>query len=315
MEWLVRILDRLKWPLATVVALIALAVLFHRQISEGFTRITRIHFDPRKQKIAIEFGQRVKDEQRRATAVQRQITGGSALPGSALLTSDGAKQAGRDMVLDAFGAVKQAVRDGCVANRIPIPPTLGVKEAARRLGDAKGLSPDLVQLIEVVYEVGRDFLEHRLEPLENDARAYATLAYNAVYWMAVSVLTRETPPPPQRRSTVVGGDFPAPTPGSQTAALLGVGGPVRGKRFSIDKAKYRIGRNQDSDLCIAADDGVSGSHASLRYEKGGLFLADEGSLNGTYLNGQHVAGTPLLVRYGDRIQLGECVFEVVATSG
>src|SRR6266545_8367425 len=316
MDSFVEILGRVKWPLAAVVTIIPLAIIFRRQISEGITRITKIHINPRNRGLVIEFGQRIKQEQRRATAVERQITGSHALPGSALLASNGASQTGRDMVLDAFGALKQAVRDGCIANRIPIPPTLGVKEAARRLGGAKGLSPDLVQLIEVVYDVGRDFLEYRLEPLEGDARAYASLAYNAVYWMGVSVLTPEAPPPPPpRRPTVVGGDFMAPTPGSATAALLGVGGPVRGKRFSIDKPKYRIGRNQDNDLCTAADDSVSGTHASLRHEKGGLFLADESSLNGTFLNGQRIAGTPLLVRYGDRIRLGECEFEVVGSSG
>src|SRR5262249_18324484 len=102
---------------------------------------------------------------------------------------------------------------------------------------------------------------------------------------------------------------------SPAAALLGIGGTVRGKRFSIDKTKYRIGRNQDNDLCTAGDDSVSGTHASLRYEKGDLFLADERSLNGTYLNGRRVTGTPLLVRQGDRIRLGDCVFEVVGSAG
>ena len=170
MDWLAGILDRVKWPLAMVVALVALAVIFHRQIAEGFARITRIPFDPRKQKIAIEFGQRIKQERRRATAVQRQMTGGPAPLGSGLITDDSARHTRRDLVLEAFGALQQAVRDGCIANRIPIPPTLGVMEAARRLGDARRLSPDLVQLIEVVYEVGRDFLEHGLEPLEGDAR-------------------------------------------------------------------------------------------------------------------------------------------------
>jgi hypothetical protein len=246
------------------------------------------------------------------------MTGGSAPLGAALIADNGAKQTGRDLVLEAFGALKQAVRDGYIANRIPIPPTLEVTEAAQRLGDAKRLSPDLIQLIEVVHEVGRDFLEHGLEPLESDARAYATLTYNAVYWMGMGVLTltpATPPPPPVRRPTMVEGDVIAPTPARPPGALLGVEGAVRGKRFSIDKTKYRIGRNQDNDLCTAADDSVSDNHASLRYEKGGLFLADERSLNGTYLNGQRVAGTPLLVRHGDRIRLGECLFEVVGSGG
>src|SRR5262245_33896593 len=104
------------------------------------------------------------------------------------------------------------------------------------------------------------------------------------------------------------------SPASPGAALLGGGGALRGKRVSIDRMKYRIGRKPDNDLYTAADD-TSGTHASLRYEKGGLFLADERSLNGTYLNEQRIAATPVLGRQGDRIQLGECVFEVVGSAG
>src|SRR5215471_7339645 len=194
MNWLAGIPDWVKWPLAMGVALVALVIIFHRQIAEGFARVTRISFDPRKQRIAIEFGERIKQEQRRAAAVQQQMTGGPAPLGSALIADTVARRTRRDLVLETFGALQQAVRDGCVANRIPITPTLGVAEAVRRLGDARELSPDLVQLIEVVYEVGRDFLEHGLEPLEGDARAYATLTHDAMYWMGMSVLTPDAPP-------------------------------------------------------------------------------------------------------------------------
>jgi pSer/pThr/pTyr-binding forkhead associated (FHA) protein len=75
-----------------------------------------------------------------------------------------------------------------------------------------------------------------------------------------------------------------------------------------------MGRNSNNDLCIPGDDSVSGNHAYLRYEKGGLFLFDQGSLNGTFLNDQRVTGTPLMVRHGDRIRLGGSVFEVAGVS-
>jgi pSer/pThr/pTyr-binding forkhead associated (FHA) protein len=75
-----------------------------------------------------------------------------------------------------------------------------------------------------------------------------------------------------------------------------------------------MGRGSNNDLRIAADDSVSGDHAYLRYEKGGLFLSDQGSLNGTFLNEQRISGTPVMVRQGDRIRLGESVFEVTGAS-
>jgi hypothetical protein len=106
MEWVAGILGKVKWLLVAVVALIALAIIFHREISESFTRITRF-------------------------------------------TSIRGKRRLRSSSGNGSSTNNEAVRDGCLVNRSPIPPTLGVKEAARRLGDAKGLSPDLVQLIAV----------------------------------------------------------------------------------------------------------------------------------------------------------------------
>src|SRR5262249_5735329 len=74
-----------------------------------------------------------------------------------------------------------------------------------------------------------------------------------------------------------------------------------------------MGRNANNDLCVASDDSISGEHACLRYQSGGLFLYDQGSRNGTFLNEQRVSGTPVMVRPGDRIRLGESAFEVMAT--
>jgi hypothetical protein len=224
------------------------------------------------------------------------------------------------MVVEALGAVKQVVYDGCIANEIPITPNFGVHEAARRLAKARGLSDELVKLIELVYDLGQEVAaDSRLRPEDEDARAYWNLAYNAAHWMGLSVLTplKESappPPPPPRRATVVGGNFSQPGPGHPAAALVGVSGAVQGQRFAVDKADYRLGRNPNNDLRIAADDTVSGEHAYLRYEKGGLFLSDQGSRNGTFLNEQRVTGAPVMVRAGDRIRLGESVFEVVGTS-
>jgi hypothetical protein len=94
------------------------------------------------------------------------------------------------------------------------------------------------------------------------------------------------------------------------ALLVGIGGPVKGQKFSMDKAHYRIGWNSDNDLCITRDDCVSGLHACLRHEEGRLLLSDQGSKNGTFLNKKRVWGRPFEVRTGDHIRLGESVFKV-----
>ncbi len=317
-DWF-KALETLPWQLTAGVPVIALAmIIFHRQIAEAIARITSIEIDPKRRRWKVSFGQRIQQEQKRATGISRQMTTGRALPIPTPAASG--KQTGRAMVLEALGALKQVVYDGCIANDIPIAPTLGVQEAARRLGDARGLSIDLIRSIELVYELGREVAgDSRLRPEDDDARAYWSLAHNVAQLIGVGVLVplkESTPvaPPPQRRATMVGGNFGRPGPGNPTGALVGVGGALRGQRFSIDKPNYRIGRNPSNDLSIPADDSVSGDHAYLRYEKGGLFLSDQGSLNGTFLNEQRVTGVPLMVRLGDRIRLGESVFEVVGAA-
>jgi pSer/pThr/pTyr-binding forkhead associated (FHA) protein len=88
---------------------------------------------------------------------------------------------------------------------------------------------------------------------------------------------------------------------------------MKGRHYLVDKSNYRLGRNANNDLCVATDDSVSGEHACLRFQGDGLFLYDQGSRNGTFLNEQRVGGTPVMVRPGDRIRLGESAFEVMAT--
>jgi len=321
MDWLIAVLEKFKWQLTTVVTVIPLAIIFRQQIGDLIANITSIEIDPKKRNWKINFGQRVKLEQKRATVIPRQITASHAVPAPVPMI-EGTNQSGRDLVLEAWGAVKQAVYDGCIANEVPVAPTAGAQEAVRRLGNAKGLSTELIKMAELVIELGQEVAgDNRLRPEDDDARAYWNLAHNVAHWMALSVLSApkvaEPPPPPpapSRRPTVVGGNLVQPTAGTSTTALVGVSGPVRGQRFSIDKPTFRLGRNPNNDLRIAADDSVSGDHAYLRYEKGGLFLSDLGSLNGTFLNEQRIAGAPLMVRYGDRIRLGASVFELVGTS-
>lgn len=70
----------------------------------------------------------------------------------------------------------------------------------------------------------------------------------------------------------------------------------------------RLGRNTDADIKFSdeLDDSVSGVHAEIRFEKGRLFLVDQRSTNGTYLNN---APCPPLQKIavpdGARIRLGQ----------
>lgn len=94
------------------------------------------------------------------------------------------------------------------------------------------------------------------------------------------------------------------------AILIGVSGPVEGKRFTVEKHGVRIGRNPDNDLAIPQDDFVSGSHAYLRYEKSRLLIVDRNSRNGTFVNEKQLTGAGCLLTSGDRIRIGDSTFEI-----
>ncbi|HMH53513.1 MAG TPA: FHA domain-containing protein [Candidatus Acidoferrum sp.] len=318
MDELIAILEKFKVLLTTVVTVILLAIIFRRPIAELIANVASIEIDPAKRRWKVQFGQRVRQERQRAATIPREVAARSPEP-AAPPPSKGATQSGRDIVLAAWGAVRQAVYDGCIANKA-MTPTLGVREALQRLNDVRTLAPDLVQLVRAVYDVGQEVADDRgLRPEDDDARAYASLVNTTVYWLGLSALPPLPPLPPQqpttidppkRRATVVGGHFVQPTPGSPSAALVAIAGPMKGQQYVVDKPTYRLGRNANNDLCAAADDSISGEHACLRYQNGGLFLYDQASRNGTFLNEQRVTGTPVMVGHGDRIRLGESVFEV-----
>jgi len=74
------VLDKATLPLALVVLAIALALIFHRKLSELIERTTSIEIDPMKRRWRVDFGQRVQQEQQKAAVIQREITARSPVP-------------------------------------------------------------------------------------------------------------------------------------------------------------------------------------------------------------------------------------------
>lgn len=73
-----------------------------------------------------------------------------------------------------------------------------------------------------------------------------------------------------------------------------------------DGGSYTIGRDRECDLFIG-DLTVSRNHARLDRSGDGWMLADQGSTNGTRVNGWRVR-QPVLVREGDRVAFGAVQF-------
>ena len=87
-----------------------------------------------------------------------------------------------------------------------------------------------------------------------------------------------------------------------TALLVAVRGPNSGARFLLDRELTTVGRHPESDIFLD-DITVSRRHAEFRRE-GLLFsVADVGSLNGTYVNGERAEQRQLAP--GDEVQVGK----------
>lgn len=79
----------------------------------------------------------------------------------------------------------------------------------------------------------------------------------------------------------------------------------------LERMKLTIGRSSRNDICIS-DPFASRLHAEIRRENEQVMLVDNGSANGTYVNGQRVTGS-LRLNVGDIVRIGET--EIEYTSG
>jgi pSer/pThr/pTyr-binding forkhead associated (FHA) protein len=85
-------------------------------------------------------------------------------------------------------------------------------------------------------------------------------------------------------------------------------GKEPGRVYEARKESLSIGRSRESDIFLE-DLAVSRLHATILNMGGGNYvLKDEGSANGTKVNGQQVAKYQTYpLQEGDRIQLGQTV--------
>ena len=95
--------------------------------------------------------------------------------------------------------------------------------------------------------------------------------------------------------------------GGLGSRLICVAGPYQGQSFPLSHAPVRIGRASERDVALPADTSVSRSHARITYENGRHVVSDDGSSNGTFVNGARV-GEARPLNAGDTIQIGDTAF-------
>jgi hypothetical protein len=90
-------------------------------------------------------------------------------------------------------------------------------------------------------------------------------------------------------------------------------GPRVGERLAL-RALSSIGRDSGNDV-VVNDEAASARHAVIELSDGSWWIEDEGSTNGTVLNGERVARRERL-RDGDIVDIGRVGmrFEAVATA-
>ena len=100
-----------------------------------------------------------------------------------------------------------------------------------------------------------------------------------------------------------------------TASLHVVGGPDRGRLFTINASSLTLGRNADNTI-VLNDVAVSGVHSRIvRNARGGYTLLDADSTNGTFVNGTEQRAIDL--KDGDQVRIGETTlaFHLLRRSG
>ena len=89
-------------------------------------------------------------------------------------------------------------------------------------------------------------------------------------------------------------------------------GPTPGAVFNLGGDQLTVGRDSTNDVVIT-DAEISRRHARLTFQGGKYILEDLGSTNGTFVNGQRLAG-PRVLKAGEVVSFGEQIVLVYEAS-
>jgi pSer/pThr/pTyr-binding forkhead associated (FHA) protein len=109
---------------------------------------------------------------------------------------------------------------------------------------------------------------------------------------------------------------PPPAPPEPMFAAAPAGAVIQGApgQFSIGPgSEVRVGRDPAQCAVLLQEPRVSGVHATLKFERAQLWVKDEGSNNGTYIENQRIAvGQWTVVSHGAHLRFGPIEFNVHA---
>jgi len=101
----------------------------------------------------------------------------------------------------------------------------------------------------------------------------------------------------------------APSAAGSTSAgprLVGIAGAYAGQVFEVGFGSKVIGREAGCDIALTSDSTTSRRHATITASSGDYSIRDEGSSNGTFVNGARITEQKLVP--GDEVQIGATRF-------
>jgi len=111
-----------------------------------------------------------------------------------------------------------------------------------------------------------------------------------------------------KRDPVTGACACTVAPGAAAASgagprLVVLSGAEAGRAYALSKESLSLGRDAGNDVVISWDPAVSRRHAVVSAHDGGFVIADQGSSNGTFVNGMRIDKSVL--RPGDVVTVGQ----------
>ena len=98
--------------------------------------------------------------------------------------------------------------------------------------------------------------------------------------------------------------------GARTACLVEIHGPNLGRTYELEAGQAIVGRASESAIVLDLDS-VSRRHCTLRAQRSGFSIRDEGSTNGTFVNERRLTAEHAL-RSGDLLRVGSVVLKFLS---
>jgi hypothetical protein len=85
---------------------------------------------------------------------------------------------------------------------------------------------------------------------------------------------------------------------------------ITGKDYRVREGRNKVGVSAENDIVVTEDSNISSHHCTIMWRGGKLFIKDEMSMNGTFVNGGDVMDTMMQLNNDDMITIGKTEFKV-----